>query len=245
MQENPTPSLTKIGMIGGMSWHSTMTYYDVINSTVEAETAGAQNAEIVLYSVNSAQVVRWLNQRDFDTLAGYLCAKANALESAGADFVLLACNSAHIVAKYVANATALPFIDISDAVSRELTSRDFENVGVLSTAHTRHHGIYDRALQSHGVSVIYPPDDDLTLLTDIIHADLCFKKKHRESSIGRMANDLIRRGADAIILGCTELSLVSDAAAVGFPLLDSAMIHATSAGKIAVNGLEWWYDNGA
>ncbi len=234
-----------IGLIGGMSWHSTVVYYDIINSVAEDATNKSKNAEILLYSVNSAQTAKWLHQGDFDSLARYLRKINQLLVSAGADFTLMACNSAHIVSGPISKASEVPFVHIADPVTQKFISCGYKKAGILGTSFTQDHRIYDETFEKYDVSTVYPSDEDMAKLTDIIYSDLCFNRKHRAHIVHAMANNLIHRGADAIILGCTELSLIFDEQSCDFPVLDSAIIHAATAGKIFAKGVDWWTTNQA
>lgn len=224
-----------IGLIGGLSWHSTTPYYEVINRLVEEATDGVHNAEMVITSVDNAFVVRLLEKQDHDELAAYLGARARALAAADANFIMMACNSVHVVADAVASATDLPFIHIADAVADDVAGAGHRSVGVLSTAYTRDHAIYDQAFQTRNIRVLHPTTAETQELHEIIYRDLNFANVERGPAVCAVGQGLVDAGADALVLGCTELSLVLNSESLGVPIVDSAVVHATAAARMATS----------
>lgn len=225
-----------IGLIGGMSWHSTMVYYQTLNAAFYRESPASQNAEVILISVDGSQIERWLKQHDFDSVEEALVEKLQILQSAGATIALVACNSVHVVSNNLEKSIDIPLIHIADPVATELSRSNYKTVGLLATLCTQSNQIYEKALRKLGIKIVYPSANDAKTLNKIIFEDLCVGSSGRNHVVEKMAHDLITRGAEAVVLGCTELSIVFEQKKLGIRLYDSAKIHASTVGRIAALG---------
>lgn len=228
-----------IGLIGGMSWESTVPYYRRINETIKERLGGLHSAKLVLYSVDFQEVEQLQRQGEWE-LAGTLMAKAaRSLEAAGADFLVLCTNTMHKVADSIEGAVGIPLMHIADATAVEIKRAGHAVVGLLGTRFTMEQSFYrDRLSERHGLQVIVPEDRDREIVHRIIYEELCLGVVRPESRAEylRIMGDLSARGAQAIILGCTEISLLVDAGDSAVPLFDTAAIHARAAAEEALAG---------
>ncbi|TVR64228.1 MAG: aspartate/glutamate racemase family protein [Candidatus Competibacteraceae bacterium] len=226
-----------IGLIGGMSWESTALYYRLINEHVRERLGGLHSAQIVLYSLNF-DTVETLQATGRWHEAGVLLAEAaRAVAAAGADFLVLCTNTMHKVAPAIEAATDLPFVHIADPTG-ETISRDGRNkVGLLGTRFTMEQAFYrDRLEQRHGLEVLIPPDEDREVVHRVIYEELCrgrVVQASREAYAHVMAG-LIGRGAEGMILGCTEITLLVDDRLATVPLYDTTALHARRAADLAL-----------
>ncbi|EXI71559.1 MAG TPA: aspartate/glutamate racemase family protein [Candidatus Accumulibacter phosphatis] len=221
-----------IGLIGGMSWESTLPYYRQINEEVRARLGGLHSAKLILYSVDFHDV-EWLQQAaDWDAAGALLARSAVALQAAGADFLLLCTNTMHRVAGEIEAAVTIPLLHIADATAAAVADAGYATVGLLGTRFTMEEAFYrDRLQQVHGLQVVVPAAAARAAVHRIIYDELCRGIIRRESrELYRQAIDeLAAQGAQAIILGCTEIALLVDADDSPLPLFDTAAIHAQAA----------------
>lgn len=221
-----------IGLIGGMSWESTLSYYRLINEGVKARLGGFHSARLVLYSVDfhDIEVLQQTNQWD---MAGDLLADAaRALVAAGADFLLIGTNTMHKVAPAVETAVSIPLLHIADATADAIKQAGFTRVGLLGTRFTMEQAFYrERLQQQHGLSVLTPADADREIVHRVIYEDLCMGKitATAQADYRRIIAELVAQGAQAVILGCTEISLLVTAQDSAVPLFDTTQIHAQRA----------------
>jgi aspartate racemase len=224
--------LKVIGLIGGMSWESTVPYYRQINETIKERLGGLHSAKIVLYSVDFHEVERLQHAGDWDSAAALLASAARALESAGADFLVLCTNTMHKVAGAIEAAVRIPLIHIADPTAEEIKTSGFSTVGLLGTRFTMEEDFYKNRLSArHGLQVLVPDLKDREIIHRVIYEELCLGRVVNESRIEyrRIMADLAGRGAQAIILGCTEISLLVGQADSPVPLFDTTAIHARKA----------------
>lgn len=223
-----------IGLIGGMSWESTATYYRLINEQVKATLGGLHSARVILFSVDFHDIERLQRSGDWDE-AGKLLADAGcALEAAGAEFLILCTNTMHKVAAAIEEATTIPLLHVTDATAAAVHARGLTRVGLLGTRFTMEQDFYSNRLSfPHGVEILIPEEPDRDLVHRVIYEELCLGKINADSRQGyrRVIAELVARGAQGIILGCTEIGLLIGADDVDVPLFDTTEIHA----KAAVN----------
>jgi aspartate racemase len=226
-----------MGLLGGMSWESTAHYYRLVNETVRERLGGLHSAKVVLYSVDFEEVEGLQRQGDWETAGRLLAAAARALEAAGADFIVLCTNTMHLVAPAMEGAVRIPLLHIADATGEAIRAAGHASVGLLGTAFTMEQPFYkDRLRERHGLRVLVPDAGDRDRVHRVIYDELCLGKIVPESREGyrEVMERLVKEGAEAIILGCTEISLLVSAQDATVPLFDTTAIHARSAAEYAL-----------
>lgn len=226
----PTPQLT-IGLIGGMSWESTLPYYRHINEVVRRECGGLHSARLLLYSVDFAGIETLQRAGDWDAAGAVLADAARALQAAGADFLVLCTNTMHRVTDAIEAATPLPLLHIADPTAAALAALGARRVGLLGTRFTMEQAFYRQRLEARGFEVCVPGENARAEVHRIIYDELCqgvLREPSRQYFRQAMAA-LVADGADAIVLGCTEIALLVDATDASVPLLDTAVLHAEAA----------------
>lgn len=226
-----------IGLIGGMSWESTVPYYQQINETIKDRLGGLHSAKIVLYSVDFHDIDRLQQAGNWDAAGAELADAARSLEAAGADFLALCTNTMHKVAANIEAAVAIPLLHIADPTATEIKQAGHSTVGLLGTRFTMEEAFYrDRLRERHDLGVIVPDADDRETIHRIIYEELCMGvvKSESRSEYQRIMGGLASRGAQAIILGCTEISLLVNQRDSEIPLFDTTAIHARAAAEEAL-----------
>ncbi len=221
-----------IGLIGGMSWESTLPYYRQINEEVRARLGGLHSAKLILYSVDFHDVELLQEAGDWDAAGALLARTAVALQAAGADFLLLCTNTMHRVAGEIEAAVTIPLLHIADATAAAVADAGYATVGLLGTRFTMEEAFYrDRLQQVHGLRVVVPAAAARATVHRIIYDELCRGIIRRESRelYRKVIDELAAQGAQAIILGCTEIALLVGADDSPLPLFDTAAIHAQAA----------------
>lgn len=221
-----------IGLIGGMSWESTVPYYRTINETVKAQLGGLHSAQLVLVSVDFAEIEHLQKLGDWDTAGQRMAAAAQSLQRAGADFVVLCTNTMHKVAPAIEAAVSIPLLHIADPTVQAIQAAGVTTVGLLGTRFTMEQAFYkDRLTEQHGLRVLVPPADARDTVHRIIYEELCLGQVRDDSRQAYRAimAELVAQGAQAIILGCTEIALLVGAHDAGVPLFDTTALHARSA----------------
>jgi len=221
-----------IGLIGGMSWESTLTYYREINETVKARLGGLHSAKLILYSVDFHEIERLQEAGDWGGAGQLLAGAARALESAGADCIVLCTNTMHKVAGQIEAAASIPFLHIADATAHAIKDSGHATVGLLGTRFTMEQDFYrDRLRDRHGLKVLVPRGEDRAIIHRVIYDELCLGQviPASRAAYRRVIAELAADGAEAIILGCTEISLLVDQRDSPLPLFDTTGIHARQA----------------
>jgi aspartate racemase len=221
-----------IGLIGGMSWESSVSYYRLVNTEVKRRLGGLHSAQVLMYSVDFAPIEALQHQGDWDGAAAILIDAARRLESGGADFFLIATNTMHRVADEVAGAVDIPLLHIADATAEVLRRDGVRRIGLLGTAFTMELEFYkNRLSERFGIDVIVPELHDRQMVHDIIYQELCQGQVDDESRevylaiIDRMACEDI----DGVILGCTEIGMLVEQRHTDIRLYDTTAIHAMQA----------------
>jgi len=226
-----------IGLIGGMSWESTATYYNLINQAVKERLGGLHSAECVLYSVDFAEVADLQRQGKWTKAAQLLAAAAQNVERAGADLVLICTNTMHKVADQIQAGIRVPLLHIVDVTAEKIKQAGIRRVGLLGTRFTMEDDFYrGRLTGQFGLEVITPESEDRETVHRIIYEELCLGNIRTESK-ARLAGIMGRlgeRGAEGIILGCTELGLLSSAKDSRVRLFDTTHLHALAAVEYAL-----------
>jgi aspartate racemase len=227
-----------IGLIGGMSWESTVPYYRQINETIKQRLGGLHSAKIVLYSVDFQEIERLQHAGDWQAAGVVLANVARSLEAAGADFLVLCTNTMHKVAGAIEAAVRIPLFHIADPTATAIKHAGHATVGLLGTRFTMEQAFYRDRLVGHGLRVIVPEATDRDTIHRIIYDELCVGVITDESrrEYRRIMEWLTAQGAEAIILGCTEISLLVDQQDANVPLFDTTAIHARSAAEEALAG---------
>ncbi len=225
-----------IGLIGGMSWESTVTYYRYINEAVRDQLGGLASADLILNSLDFSQVVA-LQKADRWEEAGILLGSAGAgLARAGADCVLICTNTMHLVAEKVARMSGVPLIDIIDETAAVLMADNRKRPLLLATRYTMEHGFYHDRMSSLGISVFAPDSGDRLAVHEIIFNELCqgVIREDSRSHLHQIIAKAAANGADCVILGCTEIQLLIDSNELLLPGYDSTAIHADAAVRFAL-----------
>ncbi len=225
-----------IGILGGMSPESTVAYYEYITRTYTKRFGDYSYPEVLIYSVSFQAYVDWPREGRWDLVAKGLSEAARALEVAGADVILIATNTMHIVFDEVESSVNVPMVSLLDAVGDAIEERETETAGLLGTAFTMEKTFYQQALAERGISVLIPGPADRELVNSIIYDELVagqIREASRDAFVG-IIDELVGRGAEGVILGCTEIPLLVRSNDVDVPLFDSTVIHAEAALRYAV-----------
>lgn len=227
-----------IGILGGMSWESTQHYYRLINEEVRERLGGLNSARILLASVNFQDVEPHMRAGNWGEVAATLCDHALRLERAGADFLVLATNTMHKLAPRIEQRISIPLLHIADATARTIADMGLTTVGLLGTRHTMEEDFYTARLVRHGLTPLVPESaEDRSEVDRIIFQELCrgCVLNESRSAYDGIITKLAARGAEAVILGCTEIGLLVSAGPV--PLIDTTAVHAKAAVSLALDGL--------
>ena len=220
-----------IGLIGGMSWESTVTYYQIINQLVKKQLGGLHSAKCLLYSVDFAPIEECQTQGDWDKSAEILVDAAKALERGGADFILICTNTMHKVYDVVQKNVSVPVLHIAEVTAQALKKQNIAKVALLGTKYTMQQDFYKKIIVQSGIEVLIPAEEDMDTVNDIIFNELCLgiinpqsKEKYLE-----IIRKLIEQGAQGVILGCTDIGLLLNQNDTEAALFDTTVIHAESA----------------
>jgi aspartate racemase len=226
-----------IGVIGGMSWESTVPYYRDLNEAVKERLGGLHSARVILYSVDFHDVARMQRDGAWDEAASLMAGAARSLEAAGAELIILATNTMHEVAPAIEKAITVPFVHIADPTAAAIKAAGLARVGLLGTRFTMERDFYRTRLEElHGIEVLIPAEDDRVEVHRVIYEELALGVISETSRaafrdiIGRLVDD----GAEGIILGCTEIGLLVGPADSCVPLFDTGALHVQSAVDLAL-----------
>jgi aspartate racemase len=225
-----------IGLLGGMSWESTIEYYRVINQETKAKLGGLHSARCILYSVDFEEIEHFQRSDDWENAAKMLKDAALRLEKAGADFVVLCTNTMHKVAGKIEAGIGIPLLHIADATAEEVLKKKMKTVALLGTKYTMEQEFYKSRLEEKGIKVLIPDELDRNIVHKVIYEELCLGKMLEESRIQfrRIINNLVSHLAEGIILGCTEIGLLVKKEDSKVPLFDTTFIHAVKAVEYAL-----------
>ena len=228
-----------IGLIGGMSWESSAHYYRIINQAMRARLGGTHSARSLMLSVDFGEIERLQHAGDWTALASAMVDAARALERGGADFLLICTNTMHMVADEITAAVALPLLHIVDPTGAAIRAAGYRRVGLLGTTFTMERPFYrDRLAERFGLDVIVPEDTDRTAVHRIIYDELVAGRvlDASRATYRDVIARLVARGAEAVILGCTEIMLLVGAQDSAAPLFDTTELHALAAVDRALDG---------
>ncbi len=226
-----------IGLIGGMSWESSLEYYRLINEDVKKRLGGWHSGRILLYSVDFHEIEAHQSSGDWDAAAEMLSDAACSLENGGADMILIATNTMHKVAQEVQAAVQVPLVHIADAVAEEINRQNLKTVGLLGTRFTMEEDFLKGYLnEKYNLDIIVPVDSARLLVHDVIYKELCLGSINPDSKQAYLSiiGELKQNGAQGVILGCTEIPLLIQQEDVSLPLFDTTAIHARKAVDLAI-----------
>lgn len=225
-----------IGLIGGMSWESTATYYKIINETVKEKLGGLHSAKCILYSVDFQEIEECQANGNWEKSGEILGEAAYNLEKAGADFIVICTNTMHKVVNQVKEKISVPILHIAEMTAEKILEKGLKNIALLGTKYTMEQDFYKSKLIEKGINVIIPDKNDIETINEVIYDELCLgtinfnsKKKFLE-----IVDKLRSKGAEGIILGCTEIGLLIKNEDTDVPLFDTAIIHAEQAAMYSI-----------
>jgi len=228
-----------LGLIGGMTWHSTVDYYRLINAGIQARLGGSHSAELVMVSVDFGPIEDMQGRGDWEAMGRLMAGAARTLESAGAEGLIICANTMHRLADSVAGAVSIPIIHIADATAGSIKEKGLETVGLLGTRYTMELDFYRGRLErAHGLKVLIPEEPGRTSVHDIIYKELAqgiVREESRRAYI-EVIRELEGRGAQGVILGCTEIPLLIKAVDSPIPVFDTTALHAAAAVEFALAG---------
>ncbi|GBC60064.1 aspartate racemase [Desulfonema ishimotonii] len=221
-----------IGLLGGMSWESTVSYYRAVNEGVKARLGGWHSARIVMHSVDFQEIETLQRREEWDRMAALLGDAAQGIEAGGADFLVICTNTMHNVAPQIEEKISIPLLHIADATAEKVRAEGYRTVGLLGTNFTMAQDFYKgRLLERYGIKSVVPDQNDREIVHRVIFDELCLGKIRENSrrEYQRIISGLAEQGAEAVVLGCTEIALLIQQVHTTVPLLDTARIHAEKA----------------
>ncbi|MBL7695594.1 MAG: aspartate/glutamate racemase family protein [Ferruginibacter sp.] len=226
-----------IGLIGGITWHSTLDYYRLLNEQVQAKLGGVHSAKIILHSVDFAEIKAPTLREDWDEIADIMCSAAKNLETAGADCLVICANTMHNIAHRVEKEISIPLIHIADATARAINEKGLKKVTLLGTKYTMQMDFYKERLAAQGISVIVPAEPDIEFINHSIYEEFgkgifLPERKQRYLSI---IDSLRQQGAAGVVLGCTEIPILIKQEDCPVPVFDTSYLHALAAVEFAVS----------
>ncbi|HEK9099645.1 aspartate/glutamate racemase family protein [Bacillus pfraonensis] len=225
-----------IGLIGGMSWESSVEYYRIINEEVKKRLGGLHSAKCLLHSVDFAEIEYYQSEGDWEKAGKVLGEAAYSLEKAGADFIVICTNTMHKVISNIKDKVSIPILHIADATAMKIKKQGIRSVGLLGTKYTMEQDFYKARIEENGIKVIVPNETDREIVNRIIYNELCLGKINQTSRdfYKEIINRLVQNGAEGIILGCTEIGLLVRQEDTQAPLFDTTVIHAVEAVNLSL-----------
>ncbi|MGW8428987.1 aspartate/glutamate racemase family protein [Peribacillus simplex] len=225
-----------IGLIGGMSWESSLEYYRLINEEVKAKLGGLHSAKCILYSVDFEEIERYQADGDWESSGKLLADVALSLEKAGAEMIVICTNTMHKVVGYIEEKVSLPILHIADSTAKQIEKSKISTVGLLGTKYTMEQDFYKTRIESNGIKVLIPNDEDRKVINKVIYEELCIGEIQQSSRdyYKKVIKRLVDEGAEGIILGCTEIGLLIKPEDSEVPLFDTAAIHAVDTVNMAL-----------
>ena len=227
-----------IGLIGGISWESSLHYYKIINEKVKEELGGLHSARCVLYSVDFDNIAKLQNEGNWQELNEIMISIAKKLENIGAELIVICANTMHKMADLIEEQISIPLIHIVDATAKEIKKQGIKKVGLLGTKYTMEQDFYVKRLkEKYGIKVIIPKEKDRDIIHAVIFNELCLGiiKENSKQQYLKIITDLERSGAEGVILGCTEIPLLITQEDVSIPVFDTTRIHAEHAVNFALS----------
>ncbi len=225
-----------IGLIGGMSWESTVTYYQVLNNVIKEKLGGLHSAKCLLYSLDFHEIEKCQSTGEWEASAQILSEAALTLEKAGADFIVICTNTMHKVADKVQEAISIPILHIAEVTAQVLKAENITKIALLGTKYTMEQDFYKSKLIEDGIIVLIPDKEDIETVNEIIYNELCVGiiSKHSKEVYLNIIDKLTNKGAQGVILGCTEIGLLVQQRDTKTPLFDTTLIHAEKAALCSI-----------
>lgn len=229
-----------IGLIGGMSWESSLEYYRIINEEVKNKLGGLHSAKCLLYSVDFEEVERYQAEGDWESAGKLLGTVAESLEKAGAEIIVICTNTMHKVIGSIEEKVSLPILHIADATANQIQKLEIRTVGLLGTKYTMEQDFYKSRIESNGIKVLIPNHEDREVINKVIYEELCLGNIQQSSRdyYKQVIKRLVADGAEGIILGCTEIGLLVKQEDSEVPLFDTTVIHAIESVNQAIEVME-------
>ena len=221
-----------IGLLGGMSWESTALYYKLINEEIKKQLSGLHSAKVVIYSVDFDEIEKLQHLGAWDETAKILGEAAKNIQNASADFLVICTNTMHKVAPLIRTYIDIPILHIADATGKKLQNENIKKVGLLGTAFTMQQDFYkERIYKNFDIEVLIPSEEDMTIVHKIIYEELCLGliKEDSKKEYLRIIDSLASKGAQGVILGCTEIGMLVNQADTQVKLYDTTVIHSLEA----------------
>ncbi|HEB5000572.1 TPA: aspartate/glutamate racemase family protein [Clostridioides difficile] len=220
-----------IGLIGGMSWESTITYYQVINTVIKERLGGLHSSKCILYSVDFQEIEECQSSGNWEKSAKILADAAIKLQEAGADFIVICTNTMHKVSDKIQESIHIPLLHIADVTATVLREKEIKKVALLGTKYTMEQDFYKNIIINNGIEVLIPNEEDRIIVNDTIFNELCLGiiSESSKKAFLSIIDKLGKQGAEAVILGCTEIGLLIKQNDTSIPLFDTTVIHAIEA----------------
>ncbi|MBN3526940.1 aspartate/glutamate racemase family protein [Paenibacillus apiarius] len=227
-----------IGLIGGMSWESSLLYYQIINQNIKARLGGHHSAKSLMYSLDFEEIKSLQQLGNWDDAAKMMIEAAQKLEAGGADCIVICTNTMHKMASEVEESASIPLLHIADATANEMVKDGIKKVALLGTAYTMEQNFYKgRLIDKFGLDIMVPNEAERRIVHEIIYQELCLGIINEESkqSYVKIINNLIQQGAEGVILGCTEIGLLISQHNCSIPVYDTTRLHAQCAVDFALS----------
>ncbi|MGW6302190.1 aspartate/glutamate racemase family protein [Peribacillus butanolivorans] len=225
-----------IGLVGGMSWESSLEYYRIINEEVKTKLGGLHSAKCILYSVDFEEIERYQAEGDWESSGKLLGDVAQSLEKAGAEIIVICTNTMHKVIRYIEEKVSIPILHIADSTANQIQKSEISTVGLLGTKYTMEQDFYKTRIEFNGIKVLIPNDEDRKVINKVIYEELCLGEIQQSSRdyYKKVIKSLVDDGAEGIILGCTEIGLLVKSEDSEVPLFDTTEIHAIESVNMAL-----------
>ncbi|PGB02665.1 aspartate/glutamate racemase family protein [Bacillus toyonensis] len=225
-----------IGLIGGMSWESTSEYYRILNEEIKSRLGGLHSAKCLINSVDFEEIERFQSNGDWDGAGEVLGNAAYSLQNGGADFIIICTNTMHKVVEKIKENINIPVLHIADTTAKEIKRKGIQTIGLLGTKYTMEQDFYKSRIEENNIKVIVPLEKNREKINEIIYTELCLGKITSQSReyYKRVIEELVQKGAQGIILGCTEIGLLIKQEDVLVPIFDTTFIHAMEAVNVAL-----------
>ncbi|MGH1162034.1 aspartate/glutamate racemase family protein [Bacillus mycoides] len=225
-----------IGLIGGMSWESTSEYYRILNEEIKSRLGGLHSAKCLINSVDFEEIERFQSNGDWDGAGEELGNAAYSLQKGGADFIIICTNTMHKVVEKIKENINIPVLHIADTTAKEIKRKGIQTIGLLGTKYTMEQDFYKSRIEENNIKVIVPVEKNREKINEIIYTELCLGKITSQSReyYKRVIEELVQKGAQGIILGCTEIGLLIKQEDVVVPIFDTTFIHAIEAVNVAL-----------
>ncbi|MBJ8053010.1 aspartate/glutamate racemase family protein [Bacillus cereus] len=225
-----------IGLIGGMSWESTSEYYRILNEEIKSRLGGLHSAKCLINSVDFEEIERFQSNGDWDGAGEVLGNAAYSLQNGGADFIIICTNTMHKVVEKIKENINIPVLHIADTTAKEIKRKGIQTIGLLGTKYTMEQDFYKSRIEENNIKVIVPLENNREKINEIIYTELCLGKITSQSReyYKTVIEELVQKGAQGIILGCTEIGLLIKQEDVSVPIFDTTFIHAIEAVNVAL-----------